>query len=163
MGIWFEWDSEKAETNLKKHQVAFGEAATVFGDPLSLTFDDPDHSIEEQRFITMGMSRSGICSLSRTQIEVTGYASSVREDQHAERGSSMRNMGNRGVNDELRPEYDLSQLREAARGKYVERYNEGTNLVPLDPDLAKAFSDDEAVNEALRLLIKIASTHVDGE
>ena len=72
-------------------------------------------------------------------------------------------MDNKGVNDELRPEYNLSQLREGARGKYVERYNEGTNLVLLEPDVAKVFSDDEAVNEALRLLIRIASTQVDGE
>ena len=57
MGIQFEWDSDKAEKNVKKHQVPFSEAATVFGDPLSLTFDDPDHSIEEQRFITVGLSR----------------------------------------------------------------------------------------------------------
>jgi hypothetical protein len=58
--------------------------------------------------------------------------------------------------DELRPEYDLSQLKGRARGKYVERYREGTNLVLLDPDVAAAFPDAKAVNEALRLLIKAA-------
>lgn len=59
--------------------------------------------------------------------------------------------------DELRDEYDFSQLRGGVRGKYVERYREGTNLVLLDPDVAKAFPDDESVNEALRLLIQVAS------
>jgi hypothetical protein len=67
---------------------------------------------------------------------------------------------NTGVDDELRAEYDLSQLRECVRGKYVQRYHEGTNLVLLDPDVAKAFPGDEAVNEALRMLMKIASTQV---
>lgn len=59
MGIRFEWDPEKAEANLRKHGVPFAEAATVFGDPLSMTFYDPDHSIEEERYITIGTSRLG--------------------------------------------------------------------------------------------------------
>jgi len=56
MGLTFEWDPEKAERNLEKHGVSFSEAATVFADPPSLTIDDPDHSVGEQRFITMGHS-----------------------------------------------------------------------------------------------------------
>jgi len=60
--------------------------------------------------------------------------------------------------DELRPEYDLSQLKGRVRGKYVERYREGTNLVLLEPDVAAAFPDAKTVNEALRLLIKVAQT-----
>ncbi len=60
--------------------------------------------------------------------------------------------------DELRHEYDLSQLRGRVRGKYVERYRKGTNLVLLEPDVAASFPDAEAVNEALRLLIKLAQT-----
>lgn len=55
----FEWDENKADRNLKKHKVAFSEASTVFGDPLSVTFPDPDHSIEEDRFITVGTSNRG--------------------------------------------------------------------------------------------------------
>ena len=51
MPIPFEWDEEKAEINLKKHKVGFEEAKSVFGDPFSITVDDPDHSKEEQRFI----------------------------------------------------------------------------------------------------------------
>jgi hypothetical protein len=52
----FEWDREKAKKNLRKHKVSFDEAVTVFYDPLSATFNDPDHSINEQRFITIGYS-----------------------------------------------------------------------------------------------------------
>jgi uncharacterized protein len=55
----FEWDPSKAAQNRRKHRVSFHEAATVFADPLALTYQDPDHSIEEQRFITVGMSRVG--------------------------------------------------------------------------------------------------------
>jgi hypothetical protein len=56
--------------------------------------------------------------------------------------------------DELRPEYDFSKLKGRVRGKYVERYREGTNLVLLDPDVAAAFPDAKAVNDALRLLLQ---------
>jgi len=52
----FEWDPIKAATNLRKHKVAFSEAATVFSDPLSVTVPDPDHSDEENRLIIVGMS-----------------------------------------------------------------------------------------------------------
>ncbi|MBI4763989.1 MAG: BrnT family toxin [Deltaproteobacteria bacterium] len=48
----FEWDPKKAEKNLKKHDVPFHEAATVFGNALAVTFQDPDHSIEEERQLT---------------------------------------------------------------------------------------------------------------
>ncbi len=57
---------------------------------------------------------------------------------------------------ELRPEYDFAQMKGGVRGKYVERYRSGTNLVLLDPDVAQAFPNDAAVNEALRLLIQVA-------
>ncbi|MCT7986081.1 hypothetical protein NG796_22650 [Laspinema sp. A4] len=59
-------------------------------------------------------------------------------------------------NDELLDEYDFSQLSGGVRGKYVERYQQGTNLVLLDPDVARAFPTQESVNEALRLLIQIS-------
>lgn len=55
----FEWDEGKAAANLGKHGVSFDEAMTVFGDPLSDTFDDPDHSTEEQRFPLIGTSQQG--------------------------------------------------------------------------------------------------------
>ena len=55
--------------------------------------------------------------------------------------------------DDLRSEYDFRKLEGHERGKYVERYREGTNLVLLDPDVAAAFPDAKAVNDALRLLL----------
>ena len=55
----FEWNAQKAAGNLRKHGVSFHEAATVFFDPLSATGQDPDHSVEEMRFVTFGTSSSG--------------------------------------------------------------------------------------------------------
>jgi hypothetical protein len=68
------------------------------------------------------------------------------------------------LEDELLPEYDFAKMQGGVRGKYVQRYRfakgdatrTGTNLVLLDPDIAKAFPTDASVNEALRLLIQIA-------
>jgi len=57
--VRFEWDPEKARKNIKKHGVYFDEAATVFYDPLSATFDDPDHSLGEHRLITVDVSSQG--------------------------------------------------------------------------------------------------------
>ena len=68
------------------------------------------------------------------------------------------------MGDELRPEYDLSRLfKEGVRGKYAERYRDGTNLVLLAPDVAEAFSDGEAVNEALRLVMQFAKIPMAGK
>jgi uncharacterized DUF497 family protein len=57
--VLFEWDADKAAANLEKHGVSFEEAATVFEDQLADTYDDPDHSEGEQRFLTFGLSRDG--------------------------------------------------------------------------------------------------------
>jgi hypothetical protein len=62
--------------------------------------------------------------------------------------------------DDLRPEYDLAKLRRAARGKYAEAYRQGSNLVLLDEDVAKAFPSERAVNDALRLLVKLAKEQI---
>lgn len=70
----FEWDREKAKRNLRKHRVSFDEAVTVFYDPLSATFDDPDHSVGERRFITVGYSAHGM----------------LLAVSHAERGKTVR-------------------------------------------------------------------------
>lgn len=55
----FEWDPNKAASNLDKHGLPFDEAATAFGDPLSLTIKDPDHSDDEERFVLLGQSFLG--------------------------------------------------------------------------------------------------------
>ncbi len=55
----FEWDPRKAQLNFAKHSISFAEASTIFGDPLSATVEDKDHSLDERRWITLGYSRKG--------------------------------------------------------------------------------------------------------
>lgn len=59
MPLNFEWNPNKAKKNIEKHGVSFDEAATVFSDPLSMTYDDPDHSYGERRYIIIGTSHLG--------------------------------------------------------------------------------------------------------
>ena len=56
MGYEFEWDPAKAAENLRKHAVSFEEASTAFGDPLAMLMADPDHSVDEERYLLLGMS-----------------------------------------------------------------------------------------------------------
>ncbi len=62
--------------------------------------------------------------------------------------------------DEMREEYDFSAMESLGKGKYVEKYRQGTNIVQLDPDVALVFHDDKAVNDALRSLMDIAAKQV---
>lgn len=73
MALTFEWDVRKAASNVKKHGIGFEEASTVFGDPLSLTIDDPSEQ-RENRFVTIGLSHE-----SRLLVVV-----------HTERGDNVR-------------------------------------------------------------------------
>lgn len=86
MTLEFEWNPEKATKNLKKHGVPFQEAATVFGDPSSIPYEDPDHSIGENRFILMGTSVHGrILMVSYTEREERIRIISAREATRRER------------------------------------------------------------------------------
>jgi hypothetical protein len=94
------------------------------------------------------------CSSCRTLIVTIIRGSSVRGGQPAKRENSMKKGKAKPQADDLRREYDLSQLRGGVRGKYLERYRAGTNLALLAPDVRAAFPTDEAVNEALRSLMQ---------
>ena len=59
MAFEFEWDPQKAASNIAKHGVSFEEAATVFGDPLGRIVTDPRHSADEERFVLLGVSKDG--------------------------------------------------------------------------------------------------------
>jgi hypothetical protein len=86
MGLKFEWDKRKAAPNLKKHGVCFEEAATSFGDPLSLTVTDPDHSIEEDRFLLVGVtSRRNLVVVAHTERNDTIRIISARPATAGER------------------------------------------------------------------------------
>lgn len=84
--VRFEWDPEKAATNLETHRVSFEEAATVFGNPLAVTFFDPDHSQDEDRFLTFGKSENNrLLAVSHTDREESLRIISAREATRRER------------------------------------------------------------------------------
>ena len=89
----FEWDPQKAKSNLEKHGVSFEEASTAFQDTLSLTIDDPLHSIDEQRVILIGMSQKN-----RILVVV-----------HTERGDSIRIISARKATKEERESYESNE------------------------------------------------------
>jgi len=90
MALRFLWDPRKAASNERKHGVGFQEATTVFDDALSVTIADPDHSVEEQRFLLVGLS-------TRRRLLVVA---------HAERGGSIRIISARRANRQERGTYE---------------------------------------------------------
>lgn len=149
-----EWNPEKAKLNNNKHRVSFEEAATVFYDPLSATFDDLDHSSDEFRMITVGFSSRGrLLVVSHTERQKTSALLALVLQQRM-RGTDMKTNPEE-TPDELRPEYDFDYSK-AVRGKYYRQLIEqGSNVIVLDPDLAEFFSDSVSVNEALRSLLDL--------
>jgi uncharacterized protein len=82
----FEWDSRKAAANLRKHGITFQEAATIFDDPLAITFQDPDHSEDEDRQITFGLSlRKRLLVVSHTERNARTRIISARPINRKER------------------------------------------------------------------------------
>lgn len=72
----------------------------------------------------------------------------------------MKKVNNKEMEDDLRPEYDLSKLKGGVRGKYAKRFQQGTNLILLSPDVARYFPDERSVNAVLRSLVGIAKTEL---
>jgi len=94
MKLNFEWDEEKAKANLKKHRVSFDEATTVFLDPFSITIPDPDHSVEEQRYIDIGSSDKGHVLV----VVYTERGSNIRIISSRKATSSERKLYEKGSN-----------------------------------------------------------------
>jgi uncharacterized DUF497 family protein len=90
MALLFEWDDDKARANVKKHKVSFDEARTALSDPLEMTIYDPDHSADEDRFISMGLSEQG-------RVLVVSYT---------ERGDRIRIISARLANKHERKQYE---------------------------------------------------------
>jgi uncharacterized DUF497 family protein len=82
----FEWDAAKAAKNLRKHGISFHEAVSAFYDPLATTGDDPDHSEDEERFITFGFSSAGrLIVVCHTEHDDVIRIISARRMTHTER------------------------------------------------------------------------------
>jgi hypothetical protein len=152
--VRFAWDTRKAAGNLRKHGVSFEEASSAFFDPLSATGDDPDHSFDERRFVTFGMSSSGrLLAVAHTERDGSIRIISARQATREERTfyEKTKNSG------ELRSEYKRSDFGVLERGKYAERLRESSNVVVLDPEIADLFPNAASVNTALRALAEINS------
>jgi uncharacterized DUF497 family protein len=86
MSIKFEWDPRKARRNLRKHGIDFDEATTIFADTLSITIPDPDHSADEERWVTIGLSnRQRLLVVVHTEEEETIRIISARMADRLER------------------------------------------------------------------------------
>jgi uncharacterized DUF497 family protein len=86
MSIKFEWDPRKARRNLRKHGIDFDEATTIFADTLSITIPDPDHSADEERWLTIGLSnRQRLLVVVHTEEEETIRIISARMADRLER------------------------------------------------------------------------------
>ena len=129
-------------------------ASTVFGDILSLTLHDPLHSENEDRFVVIGRShKNRILTVVHTERGDILRIISGRKATKNERSQYMKVMPN---DPDMLDEYDFSK---GARGKYTARYSEGTNVVVIDPDVARYFPDHDSVNEALRSLLPIVKRY----
>jgi|ERR671933_2594125 uncharacterized DUF497 family protein len=148
----FEWDENKAARNLSKHRVSFEEAKTVFDDSLYVDFYDPDHSEDEERYLIVGESNRGrLLIVSYTERGDVIRLISAREVTRAEREAYEEVKSE--MEDELRSEYDLKSLRVRKLGSGRKSF--GGTTVRLEPDVAEMFPNAEAVNEALRFLIRV--------
>lgn len=153
----YEWDPAKASASARKHRVSFEEAASIFLDPTALTFSDPDHSAEEDRWMTIGRSaRQRVLFVAHIERNDRSD-SSARVWRLVGSNDSMKKASTKRRTDDLRAEYDLKSLKGLVRGTYYRRAMTGTNLVVLEPDVARVFPDSEAVNRALRLLRDVAT------
>lgn len=124
----------------------------MFLDSMALTFGDPDHSDAEPREITIGISTRGrVLFLSHCERGDGIRIISARRATPKER-KHMRKTSAKSMKDDLRPEYDLTKLKGGVRGKYYQQAQAGTNLVLVEPELAKVFPDAASVNRALRVL-----------
>lgn len=147
----FEWGPDKEKSNQRKHGVSFLEASTVFGDPRELTIYNPDHSEGEYRFLSIGQASSGrLLVVSYTEREENGFELLTQDWLLWQRRNDMNQKTD--TND-MRPEYDFYG---GMRGKHYKAYQEDTNVVLLEPEVARVFSDSASVNQALRMLIDLA-------
>ena len=128
----FEWDVNKAAKNLDKHRVDFAEAATVFDDPVFITVVDDEHSADEERYITLGLSAQGqllvVAHTDRaSRIRIISARRATRKEElfYAEQ--------NKRDDYELQDEYDLSKMSIVAKGRYAPERRVGSKRGAVGP------------------------------
>jgi len=122
---------------------------------------DPVHSRGESRFLSIGISNAGrLLVVAYTERQGRIRVISAREATPKERRHYVSHQTDPDADDDMLPEYDFSR---GVRGKHHQAYKAGTNVVFLDSDVAEAFADSVSVNDALRLLIRLAKEKVPAE
>lgn len=154
----FEWDAEKAETNLNKHGVSFAEASTVFGDLSAKMFFDDEPSIDEKREFIVGYSEiNRLLVVYFTERENRKVRIIPHENPPISNGRIMKKMNNEDT-DEMKSEYRFDYSK-AQPNRFAKEYNRMQRTVVLDADVADDFPSSESVNEALRFLSRITKQH----
>ncbi len=150
-----EWDADKALVNLTKHGISFEQAASVLLDPLAMTLHDDEHSETEERWATLGLSKSGVLLVVVHTFDETGPDSATVRLISARRAAPSEMREYQGRN-EMKAEYDFGK---GERGKF---YHPGASLrlpIYLEPEVLaflaataekKGVGVDEIVNELLK-------------
>ena len=151
------WNPAKAELNWQKHGVRFVYAETIFDDEHVAWLEDDEHSYGEERFLAIGQAAGG-------QLLVVSYT--IRDDEawlisarHATSTERRRYMRGDRIRDDKQQPIDLSDIPEtdftnAVRGRSNVILRHGILRVSIDADVARHYTTDEAVNDALRMLIR---------
>lgn len=144
----FEWAPDKERSNVGKHGQDFAEAMTVFNDPFELTVPDPDHSIGDGRFVSVGESEAGRLLVVSCTERTRGGIRIICAGRRHERNDG--SMNGKPEGDALRPEYDFSG---GVRGKHYRAYRRGTTIVPSETGAETARgTNEDALREALHTI-----------
>ena len=150
------WDAQKAEENWRKHGVSFGEAQTILLDPFIVSTDDAERSNEEDRYFAIGESIDGrLLAVAYTIREGEAWLISARIPSRKEKRRYMRGdeIRDRPIDDDDDDPTAHLDWSKAVRGRHYIKPR-GPLTVTIDEKLAMFFRDEDAVNEALRLLIR---------
>ena len=147
-------DARGRKWTLRAPRHLFQEAATVFGDPLSITISDPEHSTAEMHFIDIGLSHLRRLVVVRTQSDATEFALSVRDSRPVMSEDNMKKQTRRKTL--MPPKCVPSTISaKACVASMRHRYASGTNVVVLAPDVASQFRTADDVNETLRVVARL--------
>ena len=156
MSLRFEWDPNKAEANLAKHEISFEEAMTVFADPLARIFPDEEHSVDELREIIIGHSAGQQLILVNftsidDRVRIFSARIATRRERKIMKKTSVRKK--KPVAEEtLRSEYRFDYSK-SKPNRFAAKISKGSVAVVLEPDVAEIFGSSEVVNDLLRSII----------
>lgn len=150
----FEWDDAKADANARKHGITFDRAVAVFDDPFSITLPDVEHSLGEEREVTIGSTlfNEVLVVISTTRDDERIRIISARRASKAERRTYMGKKSDE-IRDEMLPDYSHLDWTKGVRGKYYDPKHRETILMRVDADVARHFGNARQLNEGLRTLI----------